>query len=386
MTSHTTSGSTETYTISELELNTTENISKNVYVVFQLGKDKAQTAAQSASDNTWGTETWSLTSDDLDLEAVVYEKHTLRPDAVVGYGTHHITHGHKQGKLVINLQSKKGNNEVGSVAFYMRSNRDTSGRGSGTGATTGAATGAGMGAGTGAGMGAGTGATTGTRSTGTHQGPVSKAKEAITGNNTGSRETSGVSRGTGGTEGVTAGVGGMSLGSEGRGVETSSSQKSGLQSITGSAEQPVCDQKYYTKIEDRPEVREVVTTIREHHPIEKEFVTETRPTGRDQERSNDRSQEVVGSNTRVVDVKERDPCAGVPSSGTGNFQGGQTGSGYSSSGTTGGTAQRGVGNTAGQAINDSVSGPASSVDQGGSRGTGTHTTTGHTGPTGSSRR
>lgn len=30
-----------------------------------------------------------------------------RPDAVVGYGTHHITHGHKQGKLVIQLQSKK---------------------------------------------------------------------------------------------------------------------------------------------------------------------------------------------------------------------------------------------------------------------------------------
>ena len=139
--------------------------------------------------------------------------------------------------------------------------------------------------------------------------------------------------------------------------------------------------------------------------------------------------QVVGSNTRVVDVKERDPCAGVPTSGeflateqcscgnlmcgpghyclllpvsqllqtllvvhlvcdlimspagTGNFEGGQTGSGYSGSGYSGSgaTAQRGVGNTAGQAINDSVSGPVSSVDQGGSRGTGTHTTTGHTG-------
>eukprot|EP00891_Asterochloris_glomerata_P003735 jgi/Astpho2/3735/Aster-04919 len=372
MTSQTTSGSTETYTISELELNTTESISKNVYIVFQLGKDKAQTAAQSASDNTWGTETWSLTSDDLDLEAVVYEKHTLRPDAVVGYGTHHITHGHKQGKLVIQLQSKKGNNEVGSVAFYMRSNRDTSSRGSG--ATTGAATGAGA---------AGIGVSSGT-GTGTGQGPVSRAKEAVTGNSGSSRDTSGVSRGTGSTEGVTAGVGGMSLGSEGgRNFETSSSQKAGLQSITGAAEQPVCDQKYYTKIEDRPEVREVVTTIREHHPIEKEFVTETRPTGREQERSNERSQEVVGSNTRVVDVKERDPCAGVPTSGTGNFEGGQTGTGYTGTNTG---AQRGVGNTAGQAINDSVSGPVSSVDQGGSRGTGTHTTTGHTGPTGSSRR
>ena len=28
-------------------------------------------------------------------------------------------------------------------------------------------------------------------------------------------------------------------------------------------------QKFYTKIEDRPEVREVVTTFKEHHPIEK---------------------------------------------------------------------------------------------------------------------
>lgn len=38
-------------------------------------------------------------------------------------------------------------------------------------------------------------------------------------------------------------MGGMSLGSEGgRNFETSSSQKAGLQSITGAAEQPVCDQ------------------------------------------------------------------------------------------------------------------------------------------------
>ena len=28
-------------------------------------------------------------------------------------------------------------------------------------------------------------------------------------------------------------------------------------------------QKFYTKIEDRPQVREVVTTFKEHHPIEK---------------------------------------------------------------------------------------------------------------------
>ena len=32
----------------------------------------------------------------------------------------------------------------------------------------------------------------------------------------------------------------------------------------------ICDlQKFYTKIEDRPQVREVVTTFKEHHPIQK---------------------------------------------------------------------------------------------------------------------
>ena len=33
------------------------------------------------------------------------------------------------------------------------------------------------------------------------------------------------------------------------------------------------------QIEDRPVVKEVKTYVREHHPVEKEFVVETRPTG-----------------------------------------------------------------------------------------------------------
>lgn len=35
----------------------------------------------------------------------------------------------------------------------------------------------------------------------------------------------------------------------------------------------------YSQVEDRPIVKEIKTYIREHHPIEKEFVVETRPTG-----------------------------------------------------------------------------------------------------------
>ena len=75
---------------------------------------------------------------------------------------------------------------------------------------------------------------------------------------------------------------------------------------------PICDTKYYTKvnsylvvftnywllhcsffmcvcqriltcrnlqIEDRPVVKQITTFVREHHPVEKEFVVETRPTG-----------------------------------------------------------------------------------------------------------
>ena len=33
------------------------------------------------------------------------------------------------------------------------------------------------------------------------------------------------------------------------------------------------------QVEDRPIVKEIKTYVREHHPVEKEFVVETRPTG-----------------------------------------------------------------------------------------------------------
>jgi hypothetical protein len=45
-------------------------------------------------------------------------------------------------------------------------------------------------------------------------------------------------------------------------------------------EQAVCGQEYFTRVEDRPLVKERVTQVVEHHPVETEFVTETKPTGR----------------------------------------------------------------------------------------------------------
>ncbi|KAI7842360.1 hypothetical protein COHA_004000 [Chlorella ohadii] len=40
-----------------------------------------------------------------------------------------------------------------------------------------------------------------------------------------------------------------------------------------------CDAQYYTKVEDRPVVKERVEQVMEHRPVEKEFVVETRQTG-----------------------------------------------------------------------------------------------------------
>jgi len=49
---------------------------------------------------------------------------------------------------------------------------------------------------------------------------------------------------------------------------------------TATGEQAVCGQEYFTRVEDRPVVKERVTQVVEHHPVETEFVTETKPTGR----------------------------------------------------------------------------------------------------------
>ena len=46
------------------------------------------------------------------------------------------------------------------------------------------------------------------------------------------------------------------------------------------------------QVEDRPIVKEQITYVREHHPMEKEFIVETRPTGRERELTEGRTSEV----------------------------------------------------------------------------------------------
>jgi hypothetical protein len=74
----------------------------------------------------------------------------------------------------------------------------------------------------------------------------------------------------------------------------------------------VCNQEFFTKIEDRPVTKEITTVITEHHPIEKQFVIETRPTGKEHELTDRAKTEVIDSQTRIVEEAKRNPCAGAP--------------------------------------------------------------------------
>ena len=43
---------------------------------------------------------------------------------------------------------------------------------------------------------------------------------------------------------------------------------------TSSAGGPICDTKTFTKVEDRPVIKEVKTYVKEHHPVEKQVCME----------------------------------------------------------------------------------------------------------------
>lgn len=125
--------------------------------------------------------------------------------------------------------------------------------------------------------------------------------------------------------------GGNTTGTTGTGATTGAATE--LRNTTGTAGtgvisaergEPICDQKYYTKVEDRPIVKEQITYVREHHPMEKEFIVETRPTGRERELTEGRTSEVINTEEKIIEVTPRDPCAGVEPVGghigrTGNY-------------------------------------------------------------------
>ncbi|BDA49769.1 hypothetical protein COCOBI_14-3890 [Coccomyxa sp. Obi] len=56
--------------------------------------------------------------------------------------------------------------------------------------------------------------------------------------------------------------------------------------------------KEFTKVEDRPVEKDVVERVVEHHPVEKKFVTETRPAG-EHELTHQRQDESLGTREHV---------------------------------------------------------------------------------------
>lgn len=156
---------------------------------------------------------------------------------------------------------------------------------------------------------------------------------AGTGTGTGTRSGTGIGTGTTGTSGISEGFRGMNL--------THQSGYEANHPVVGDST-IVCDTKYYTAIEDRPVIKEIKTYIREHHPIEKEFVVETRPTG--QEREQDRTSEVVNTRESIIETTPADPCGGVPTS---QYNAGTSGTGTGITGSRGATTGTGYGTGAG---------------------------------------
>ncbi|GAB4823969.1 hypothetical protein N2152v2_011015 [Parachlorella kessleri] len=69
----------------------------------------------------------------------------------------------------------------------------------------------------------------------------------------------------------------------------------------------VCGQEFFTKTEDRPVVKERVDYIKEHRPVEKEFVVETRATGAARQLPGE--VEHLGTTERVVsEATPKGPC------------------------------------------------------------------------------
>ncbi|DBB03546.1 hypothetical protein WJX82_005857 [Trebouxia sp. C0006] len=327
---------TERFVISALEASFMKDHDllgkQDPYVVFELGSEKITTPAiKSGGTNCSWEESFTLIGRNSasDLQATVYNKNTLRADTLLGMATHRILHKVEPGKLKMELTDKKGSN-TGEIQFILQASGGRFAQQSGASSGTGSGVGSGAGAATGAGIGAGAASTGSGRGRGVESDEArNTAYEGSTASGarsgaTGATGTQGYSSGTTGSAGVTEGVRGLNI-TDKSGYNTNATMMEG---------NPICDTKYYTKVEDRPIVKEIKTYVREHHPVEKEFVVETRPTGQEREQTQGRTSEVVDTKSRIVEVTQPDPCGGTPTDAAGAALN-PTKGGSSSTGTTG---------------------------------------------------
>ncbi|KAK9845139.1 hypothetical protein WJX74_011064 [Apatococcus lobatus] len=369
----------------------TELIGKqDPYVVFEIGNKKVTTkhikgagAGEAAWDDTYAITDIPMSSN-MELTMIAYNHNTLRPDGLIGAGATSVDKINSGSATRVPLVDKK-NAHIGDISFVANltgfpnsgagGNR-TSGTG-GTSTTSGTGTGTGTGYGTGAGVGAagvGAGAagygasrtgtnTTTSNTTGMSSGGVGSG---LTGTGAGVGTGIGTGAGVGGASSLSAAeketkfmaeeqnrrnLEKMNLSGGTTTTEyssTTASQGVGMEG-TASAVGVTCGRQYYTVTEDRPVIKEQIQYIREHHPYEKEFVVETKPTGRERELPNRPGDEVVDYKVREVDRVTPGLCEGAPVvtpanvSGTGNL----TGAGITTAGASRTTESYGTSTTSG---------------------------------------
>lgn len=120
--------------------------------------------------------------------------------------------------------------------------------------------------------------------------------------------------GTGGAYGTEGTYGEGAYGTQGtydrerrEGYETTTAAAPGAV-VEGGGRPEMCGAETFTKVQDRPVVKERVQQVVEHRPVEKEFVVETRQTGVERE-TGAGEVEHLGTTERVVGVAPpRAPC------------------------------------------------------------------------------
>lgn len=272
------------------------------YCVVKLADAEIQThhVKNAGEQCTWDeTFAFSNVSPDDVIEFHVYDHNRLMKDAHMGDGSLSMRQVFEEGRLEsrVPLTTRTGTKDAGEIWISLKKEggaADTTGAGMGTGMGTTTSAGYGTGAATGAGYGR-EGYTTSTeRTSGYERREDEYAREAGVGG-TGAGLATAMpavayeSASTRVPAAASAGYAGEEYGREGGAVRQGEAQ--------------VCGREYFTKVEDRPIMKERVTLYKEHRPVEKEFVVETRATGEERE-TGERAQEHHGASERVVEVAQ----------------------------------------------------------------------------------
>ncbi|KAL4429617.1 hypothetical protein ABPG77_008666 [Micractinium sp. CCAP 211/92] len=260
------------------------------YCVIRLADAEIQTHhVKNAGEQCTWDESFSFNNvspDDV-IEFHVYDHNRLLKDAHMGEGSMSLRQVFEEGRLEtrVPLTTRTGTKDAGEIWVSIRKEDGPAGAAEGMGLGT-------------------TMPETGVATTG-----VGSAGYGRTGYETTER-SSGYERREDEYERASAGVGPTGVAGATavpamayteRSGEVATGASAGDVSVTRQGAEEVCGREYFTKVEDRPVMKERVTRLREHQPVEKEFVVETRVTGVERE-TGQREEEHRGATEQVVEV------------------------------------------------------------------------------------